>query len=165
MPKATVTEVIPASKEEVFALVHDYDRRLEWDTLLQKAYLEPEFAEAGKGAISVCQGRPILGGLALRTVYVSFRPGQVAAVKLLNRPPFFESFAASIRHADAGAGASTVVYELRFTARPKLLRWLLHPLMLVFLRWETRKRLRSLRRHFEARRADAGDSARADRAR
>jgi hypothetical protein len=56
MPKGIVKKIISAPKDEVFALIHDYKKRLEWDTLLQKAYLEPEFSEAAKGAISVCRG-------------------------------------------------------------------------------------------------------------
>ncbi|MEJ7847718.1 MAG: hypothetical protein WKF92_06500 [Pyrinomonadaceae bacterium] len=43
MPTAYVEEVLPFTAHQAFDLVHDYDRRLEWDTLLQEAYLEPEF--------------------------------------------------------------------------------------------------------------------------
>lgn len=148
MPKGSVKKVIPARKEEVFALIHDYEKRLEWDTLLQKAYLEPEFRQAEKGAISVCQGRNVLGGFALRTVYVSFEKGKVAAVKMLNQPPFFESFAASIRHFDVNENNSEVVYEFNFTAKPKFLRPILHPIMMKIFGWETRKRLNALSDYF-----------------
>jgi hypothetical protein len=148
MPKGRVIEIIPASARDVFALLHDYERRLEWDTLLQKAYLEPEFSQACAGAISVCQGRALLGGIALRTEYVSFQPAKVAAVKMLNRPPFFESFAASIRHRDIAENLSEIEYQYNFTAKPGWLRWLLHPLMNAVLKWETRKRLMSLKRYF-----------------
>lgn len=150
MPKGSVKKIIPASREEVFSLIHDYEKRLEWDTLLQKAYLEPEFFEAEKGAVSVCQGRNILGGFALRTIYVSFEKGKVAAVKMLNQPPFFESFAASIRHFDIDENNSEVVYEFNFTAKPKFLRWFLHPIMMRIFGWETRKRLNALNDYFAA---------------
>lgn len=128
--------------------MHDYRRRLEWDTLLQKAYLEDEFSEACKGAISVCQGKFFLGGLALRTQYVSFEKGKVAAVKMLNQPPFFDTFAASIRHADIGENISEIVYKVNFTAKPKFLRPVLHSLMKAVFVWETRKRLASLKEFF-----------------
>jgi ribosome-associated toxin RatA of RatAB toxin-antitoxin module len=149
MPKASVTEIIPATANEVFDLIHDYKRRLEWDTMLQKAYLEPEFDEAKIGAISVCQGRPILGGFALRTEYVTFQRGKVAAVKLLNQPPFFETFAASIRHFDLSENQSKIVYEFNFTAKPKWLQFVLHPIMSRVFNWETGKRLQALKRFFE----------------
>jgi len=150
VPTAEIKELIPASAEAVFALVHDYRRRLEWDTLLQEAYLEPEFAEAGLGAISVCRGKLILGGFALRTEYVSFEMGKVAAVKLLNHPPFFDSFAASIRHFEIDADHSEVIYKVNFTARPGWLRPILHPVMRVILIWETRKRLKALKNFFQS---------------
>lgn len=149
MPTAEIKEIIPAPAVEVFDLLHDYERRLEWDTLLRKAYLEDKFPRAGSGAISVCQGRAILGGFALRTEYVSFQRGKVAAVKMLNRPPFFDTFAASIRHSDIGENRSEIVYKVNFTARPKFLRWLLHPIMKAVFAWETKKRLASLKRFFE----------------
>lgn len=74
MPTGVVTEEIPASSQEVFALLHDYSRRLEWDTLLRAAYLEPPDIQAELGAVSVCVGRRRLGGIAVRTRYVAFRP-------------------------------------------------------------------------------------------
>ena len=55
MPTAEIKETIPASTDDVFALLHDYKKRLEWDTLLPEAYLEPEFERSEKGAISVCR--------------------------------------------------------------------------------------------------------------
>jgi hypothetical protein len=79
---------------------------------------------------------------------VSFDPPNVAAVKMLNRPPFFATFAAAIRHRDLPDGSSSVEYKYNFTARPAWLRWLLHPVMATVFRWETQKRLRSLRRFF-----------------
>ena len=148
MPTFEIKEIIPASAEKVFALVHDYKRRLEWDTLLQEAYLEPEFIEAGRGAISVCRGKPSLGGFALRTQYISFEKGKVAAVKMLNRPPFFETFAASIRHVEVDENHSEIIYKVNFTARPRLLRPLLHPFMRFIFVWETRKRLKALKQNF-----------------
>ncbi len=149
MPKGTVKEIISASAVEVFDLIHDYERRLEWDTLLQKAYLESEFEEAKLGAISVCQGRTILGGFALRTEYVSFQKGKVAAIKMLNQPLFFDTFAASINHRNISDNKSEVVYTFNFTAKPKWLRFILHPVMSRIFAWETRKRLQALKDFFD----------------
>ncbi|MEK7722726.1 MAG: SRPBCC family protein [Acidobacteriota bacterium] len=148
MPIAEIKEIIPASAVEVFDLIHDYKRRLEWDTLLQKAYLEDKFPKSCKGAISVCQGRNILGGFALRTEYVSFERGKVAAVKMLNSPPFFDTFAASIRHSDISENQSEIIYKVNFTAKPKFLRFILNPIMRVVLAWETKKRLAALKEFF-----------------
>jgi ribosome-associated toxin RatA of RatAB toxin-antitoxin module len=148
VPTVEIKEIIPASAEDVFALVHDYKRRLEWDTLLKEAYLEPDFAEAGRGAISVCRGKAMLGGFALRTEYISFEKGKVAAVKMLNQPPFFDTFAASIRHIKIDENHSEIIYKVNFTAKPRFLRPLLHPFMRFIFAAETRKRLKALKKYF-----------------
>jgi hypothetical protein len=148
MAHAEVSEVIPAPSGPVFDLLHDYTRRLEWDTLLQAAYLEDDAKVAGKGVTSVCVGRKSLGSIALKTVYVAFERPWLAAVKMVNAPPFFEAWAASIRHEDISASTSRLTYKFQFAARPKLLRFLLEPVMKRVFVWETRKRFRALRAFF-----------------
>jgi hypothetical protein len=145
MPHVVVSELIDAPSADVFDLVHDYDRRLEWDTLLSAAYLDDGFTRAGLGATSVCVGRSGLGRLAFKTVYVSFDRPRVAAVKLVGSPPFFARWAASIRHEDVEPGRSRIVYTLQFSARPAGLRWLLEPILRRAFRRETAKRLAALR--------------------
>jgi hypothetical protein len=149
MPTIEIKETIPASTDDVFGLLHDYKRRLDWDTLLSEAYLEPEFEKAEKGAVSVCRGKAILGGFAVRTRYVSFEPGKVAAVKMLNRPPFFDTFAASIRHAPIDGLSSEVIYKVNFSAKPAWMRFALEPVMKTVFTWETKKRLRALKKYFD----------------
>lgn len=144
MVHAHVTEELPASTEDVFALVHDYERRLDWDTLLRDAYVEGG-GPAGKGVVTVCTGRWLVGGLALRTVYVSFEPGVVAAVKMLDPTFFFERWAASIRHEPLGSDRSRITYTYNFRARPGWLAFLFEPILARVFRWETRRRLRALR--------------------
>jgi hypothetical protein len=134
---------MPRSSAVVFELLHDYDRRLEWDTLLKEARLTRGNTAAAKGATSLCVGKPFFGLIGIETRYLTFVPGSIAAVEMINRPPFFEHFAASIRHEELPEG-SRLTYKLNFSARPRFLRWLLHPIMLVALRHETRKRLAAL---------------------
>jgi hypothetical protein len=143
MPSATVSHPMPRSSAVVFELLHDYDRRLEWDTLLREARLTRGNTTAAKGATSLCVGKPFFGWIGIETRYLTFVPGSLAAVEMINRPPFFEHFAASIRHEDLPQG-SRLTYKLNFSARPRFLRLLLHPIMLVALRHETRKRLAAL---------------------
>src|SRR4051794_20543413 len=129
MRRSRVSEVIPASCEEVFDLVHDYGRRLEWDTLLSAAYLDDGFLRAERGATSVCVGRRSLGGIALKTRYVSFDRPKVAAVEMINTPMFFGRWAASIRHESIGERASKITYTWSFEGRPRVMRWLFEPIM------------------------------------
>lgn len=146
MPHGTVLAIMPAASCDVFRLLHDYDRRLEWDTLLSAAYLEEGSQAAQLHALAVCRGRAQLGGIEMRTEYVSFKPPHVAAVKMVNRPPLFHSFAATIRHRDLPGGQSELEYKYHFTARPRWLRWILHPLLSALFRHETKRRLAALRR-------------------
>ena len=145
MPHGSITETLPAPGGVVFSVIHNYDRRLEWDTLIREAYLDPESPQANVGAVAVCRGRRRLGGFALRTVSISFDPGRVAAIRMINRPPFFDRFAATIRHTPIDADSSQVEYKFDFAARPAWLRWLLHPFMQRVFAWETRRRLHALR--------------------
>jgi len=89
-----------------------------------------------------------LTGLAFKTVYVTFERPTRAAVKLVNAPLFFETWAASIQHQDLSAQESRIIYTLHFMVKPRLLRPLLDPLIERVFRWETAKRLRALQRHF-----------------
>jgi hypothetical protein len=157
MAHGSVSAIIPAPSRAVFDLLHDYGRRLEWDTLLQAAYLTGGHTAAGKGVTSVCVGRRSLGSLAFETVYVTFERPTRAAVKLLNAPPWFESWAATIQHQDLSAQESRITYIFHFTVKPRLLAPILDPLMARIFRWETRKRLRALQRYF-ARAGNVSDS-------
>lgn len=143
---AVVRQELPASCEAVFDLVHDYPRRLEWDTLLRSAETVGGVAP-GPGVEAVCRARWGLGGLAFRTRYVSFRRPDLAAVVLVDRPPVFRTWAASIRHLPLAGGRSEAVYTLTFTCRPALLAPVLERAALAAFRWETRRRLRALATH------------------
>jgi hypothetical protein len=144
MHHGSVSRQMPASSADVFDLLHDYDRRLEWDTLLSAAYLTDGHSHAAEGVTSICVGRAWIGKLALQTVYVSFDRPRLAAVKMINSPPFFRTWAASIRHHDQGNHSSLLTYTWTFTARPRWLAWLLEPVMGLLFYWESRKRLKAL---------------------
>lgn len=145
MPRGYTKVIIPASSEAVFAVLHDYNRRLQWDTLLSDARLCDGWQHAQLHATTMCTGRWYLGGISLKTEYISFKPPAIAAVKMIDRPSLFDRFAATIRHVDLENGESSLEYIYDFRTRPSWLRWLLDPLMDVVFRWETKKRLRSLR--------------------
>lgn len=157
---ATITRVVPATVEDTFDLVHDYPHRLAWDTLLREAFTVDDRPPA-KDVEAVCRARWHLGGLSFRTRYVTFRRPDLAAVVLVSSPPFFATWAASIRHRPLepldGRPRSEVVYTLTFTARPAALRRVVEPVALAAFRWETRRRLRALAEHL--RRRDAGRAA------
>jgi len=148
MAHSEISEAIPAPSSAVFDLLHDYTRRLEWDTLLQAAYLEDGAKTAAKGVTAVCVGRRSLGRITLKTVYVAFERPTLAAVRMVNAPAFFESRAASIRHEDISSRESRLTYKFQFTTRPRVLRFVLDPFMKRIFVWETRRRLQALKAFF-----------------
>ncbi len=149
MPRGSVSIEMDAPCQAVFAVIHDYTCRLEWDTMLREARLLGGATAAGLGVRSLCTGTWRSAFLALETEYIRFEPERVAAVKLTNRPLFFEHFAATLRHEAISSGRCRTTYIYFFRARPRLLAPLLEPLMNALLRRETRQRLRSLRRFVE----------------
>lgn len=154
MAHGEVSEIIPAPSSVVFDLIHDYARRLEWDTLLQAAYLDDGHTAAGMGVTSVCVGQRSLGGIALKTVYIAFNRPTLAAVKMINSPHWFDAWAASIHHEDISEHESRITYKFHFTTKPHFLRFILDPLMEQVFLWETRKRLQALKAFFSRRHND-----------
>jgi hypothetical protein len=151
MPRASLTVELPVSCDTAFAVVHDYTCRLDWDTMLRSARLLDGATQAALGVRSVCAGTWRGAFLALETEYIQFVPGRVAAVKLTRRPPFFDRFAATIRHQALGANRSRLVYTYSFRARPRWLAPMLEPVMQPLLQREVRHRLRGLRLYLERR--------------
>src|SRR5574341_920480 len=137
MAHGKVSEVISAPSQVVFDMLHDYTRRLEWDTLLQAAYLLDGATSAAKGVTAVCVGRKSFGSIALKTIYVTFERPTLAAVKMVNAPVFFQSWAASIQHEDISAHESRLTYKFHFTTKPYLLRFALDPILERVFIWET----------------------------
>ncbi len=149
MPKNSVSVEVEAGCTAVFNLIHDYGRRLEWDTLLSKAVLLDGATEAGFGVRSLCVGTWRGLFLPLETEYIRFEPGRVAAGSLTNQPPFFDLFAATIRHDPLGGIRSRVTYTYFFQARPRLLAPVIEPIMNLLLKRETAKRLHALRNYLQ----------------
>ena len=145
MPRHTLSVDVGVACETAFDLVHDYGRRLEWDTMLSAAHLLSGATTADVGVRSRCVGTWKSGFLPVETEYVQFVRGRVAAVKLTNHPPFFHSFAATIRHEPIGQASSRVTYIYSFQARPRSLE----PVIDALISCEVRARLNSLRHFLE----------------
>ena len=149
MPTGSLSIEIAAPCEVVFDLVHDYDRRLEWDSMLSQALLLGGATAAAVGVRSRCVGTWKSGFLPMETEYVTYERGRVAAVRMTNRPAFFDRFAATIKHEPLGEARSRLTYIYSFGAKPRLLAPLLEPVMQRMLAREVRDRLRSLQQALE----------------
>jgi len=139
---------IAAAPEEVFDVIHDYTRRLEWDPFLKEARLLDR-PEACVGATCRCVARNGFGGLAMDAVYVSFDRPKVAAVKMVRGPAILASFAATLRQNALGEGRTRVTYRYNFETRPAWLRLVLNPICSLVFASEVRNRLKCLKRFVE----------------
>jgi hypothetical protein len=95
----------------------------------------------------MCVSRKSLGGIPLKTVYITFDRPRVKAIKMVmvNAPAFFRSWAASIRHEDISDKKRMAPTNF---IKPRILRFILDPVVERVFLWETRKRLRSLKAFF-----------------
>lgn len=156
MPRGRASIEICAPCAAVFEILHDYSLRLEWDTMLSEARLLGTARVAAQGVRSLCVGTWRSAFLPMETEYISFRPGELAAVRLINHPPIFERFAASIRHTALAGGRSRVIYTYSFRTRPRSLASLVEPVVQRMMRGEVRGRLTALKDFVERRIAMKG---------
>jgi hypothetical protein len=140
---------IAARPDTVFDLIHDYSKRLEWDPFLREARLLEGASSAAVGVKSICTARWASGGMAMETVYVSFDPPSVAAVKMTRGPGLLDQFAASLRQEALETGGTRVTYRFNLAARPRWLRFVLDPILFAIFARETRSRLAALKRFLE----------------
>lgn len=149
MPRGTRSIEINTSAVAVFELIHNYEIRLQWDSMLCEAKLLGGCREAAKGVRTRCVGNWKCLWLAIEADYLSYEKGKVAAVKMSNKPMFFADFAATIRHDDLKDGRSKVTYIYHFDAKPRCLAFLLEPIMKFCLNREVTHRLAALKRFAE----------------
>ena len=151
MPKGKRSIEIAVDAKAVFDLIHDYEIRLDWDSMLSEAKLIDGATQGAEGVTTRCVGNWKCLWLPIEAVYVTHKPGKVAAVKMTNRPPFFKKFAATIQHDDLGNGHSRVTYIYNFASKPRWAAWLLEPIMHFCLTREVNHRLRALKSFAESR--------------
>jgi len=150
MSTATASVVIHAASEDVFDLIHNYSRRLEWDTFLREARLLSDAQAAGLGVSSRCVARWTVGGLGMDTVYITFERPAVAAVRMTRGPFFLRSFAASIRQDRLDDKRTRVTYRYNLQSQPRCLAFLMQPIVRWVFQRETQRRLEALKRFLEA---------------
>ncbi|HLN32673.1 MAG TPA: SRPBCC family protein [Gemmataceae bacterium] len=150
MPAREERIEIRCEAQEIFDLIHDYDRRLEWDSFLKKAGLLDGATKAGSGVHTLCIARNMIGGLAMEAIYISYNPPRVAAIAMTRGPVFFKSFAATLLQKAVARGVTQVIYRYNFRTRPGWLSFLLDPIVEAVFSREVRSRLRGLKRVAES---------------
>ena len=119
MPKVSSSIVVKKPREAVFCLTQDYYLRKEWDPFVRDIRV---LEGATRPAPGVGVWVRAWNGLAMAVEYVSYRPHEVAAVKMTDGPPFFSTFGGVWRFADAVGGGTEVVFEYGYRTRWPALR-------------------------------------------
>ena len=148
MKVQTVSVLIHSTSFQIFDLIHDYDKRLEWDSFLSNAVLLNDAERAGLNVVSRCSTRSALCQMHMETKYISFNRPRVAAVKMTKGPWFFQKFAASIRLKEISEDTTEVIYRYHFTLKSKILMFL-QPIINKILLQETKMRLMMLKDYLE----------------
>lgn len=150
MPVITCAVEIAAPAADLFALSQDYQHRLRWDPFLREARLLDGAQSVEVGVRAWCVAH---NGLGMETVYVSYQPPTVVAVKMTRGPRIIASFSGSWRFsellADAGQSRTRVVFRYQVAGNPRWLSFLLDPLLAAIFRRETQRRLLALKRAVE----------------
>ncbi|WP_280359696.1 MULTISPECIES: hypothetical protein [unclassified Pseudomonas] len=127
MSRHKITLVMPAPAAATFEAFHNHSVRLEWDTLLSITNVEGGGSHPYIGAVTFNQGRGWMRPLSMRTRFVNYQPGKVAAAVLVEPAGVFQEWSASMRHRDLDEGKSELIYR-PLAPPPFRLRILMSPL-------------------------------------
>jgi len=114
MLKFSESIVIPGNAQALFDYTQDYNNRLTWDTFLKEATLLNHATVAAKDVKAWCVAK---NGLGMETIYVSFFPPKVAAIKMTRGPYIFRDFAASWRFEETDQRSTQVIFTYSFSLR------------------------------------------------
>ncbi|NHZ83665.1 hypothetical protein F2P44_31020 [Massilia sp. CCM 8695] len=136
---------MPASCEVVFDVFHYHRWRARWDSLVSHTEVDGGAPCPSVGAVSENVGGGLLRALSMRTEFVSYQRPRLAAARMLGTSFPFSRWAASMKHEPAVGGGSVLVYTYNIEAGPRVLRWLIEPVVQHVFRRQTIKRFERMR--------------------
>ena len=145
MPHDRFEYEMPAPAEVVFDVFHYHRWRRRWDSLVDATHVLGGAPCPYVGATTENSGGGIVRGLAMRTRFVSYQPARVAAAAMEGRSFPFARWAASMRHRGLEDGRSLMVYTYSFECAPRLLCWVLDPVVKRIFDWQTHRRFGRMR--------------------
>jgi hypothetical protein len=140
---------MPAREDVVFDAFHYHHWRTQWDSLVRGSRVEGGAACPFVGAVTENPGAGMLRALSMRTRFVTYQPGRLAAAAMLGRSFPFERWAASMQHRGDGSQGSRLIYTYTFETGPAAIRWLIEPLVAWVFNWQTHRRFARLRRFLQ----------------
>lgn len=145
---------MPAPAEVVFDAFHYHHWRGRWDSLVRGTRVVGGAPCPSVGAITENKGGGLLRPLAMRTRFVSYEPGKLAAATMEGQSFPFVRWAASMRHRALGPGRSLMVYTYSFECGPRVLRWLVEPIVKRMFDRQTHRRFARMRGFLQAHAAE-----------
>lgn len=136
---------MPANEATVFDAFHYHLWRARWDSLVSATHVLGGAPCPFVGAITENTGAGALRGLSMQTQFVSYDRPKVAAAAMLGHSFPFIRWAASMRHQPTGPQRSVLIYTYTFDVGPRVLRWVLEPIVKLVFNWQTQRRFARLR--------------------
>lgn len=150
MPAVESSALIDAPIERAYELSQDYRIRLQWDPFLRSfRFLDETDGPQIGGRIWV----KAENGLTMTVEYVSIRPPERVAVKMIDGPWIFERFAGAWTFTEVGE-RTRVLFRYNFKLRSRILRRVLEPIALAVFRRDIEARLRGFDRYVKRTRRD-----------
>lgn len=149
---------IAARPEAVWAAIHDYGIRLDWDTMLRQVAVDgriaPESCPVGVGTEVTQWARWQAGGVAIQVCYTTYEPPTessdgLAIVNMIHGPWFFDSFSAEVAIKRQADGSSLCDATYQIECRPRALRAIVEPATRFMFARETKIRWRALKRYLQ----------------
>lgn len=157
MPRLSETKQLDSPPHVVFAAIHCYGRRLEWDTLLRRVEIMSEDGESlprstplQAGMVVRSYARWLSAGVVMETRYTACEFPR-ATIEMVAGPWFFKSFEATAVLEASEAGGTVWHGQYEFECQPSLLNWIIEPIVTWMFRRETRLRVAGLKQWLQNR--------------
>jgi ribosome-associated toxin RatA of RatAB toxin-antitoxin module len=142
MPKVQSRVRVLTSTQKAFDLTQDYYLREAWDPFTREIKLLNGAKEPAEGVQVWVRAWT---GLTMEVEYSSFKPPEIAAVKMIKGPAFLSSFAGAWRFQPADIDKTDVEFMYSFTTPWKWLRLIIDPLIEAVFGRDIQRRLLALK--------------------
>ena len=148
MPIIRDSILIRSPREQVMARSQDYAERLKWDPYLRDIRFLDGVTSPRVGMKVYVKAR---NGLTMEVEYITFRPPEVVAIKMLKGPAVFDRFSGVWRFDEVSEAETLVTFIYSFKSRWRLAAPMLDPVISLIFSRDIRKRLIALRDSCESR--------------
>jgi ribosome-associated toxin RatA of RatAB toxin-antitoxin module len=139
--------LIRQPRERIFARSQDYAERLEWDPFLREMRFLDGMTTPGTGLKVYVKA---WNGLTMEVEYITYKPPEVVAMKMLKGPGFFDTFSGTWRFDEVNGTQTLVTFSYSFKSRWRLVRPILDRVIHFAFARDIRKRLTALKQSCEA---------------